>query len=99
MKATLAVVIASLWLAGVAFAASAPPATTGPVTTFSETSATVSGTVNPNGQATTWHVDYGTSPSYGSSTGSFGAGSGTASTSVSTMISGLTPGTTYHYRF
>src|SRR6185312_5025221 len=101
MKAgsVLAAVIGFLWLAGPAAAASAPTAATGPVTTFSETSATVSGTVNPNGQATTWHFDYGKTSTYGSSTASSSAGSGTSSTTVSTTINGLTPGTTYHYRF
>src|SRR5438045_2445974 len=99
MKATLAAVIGFRWLTGVATAASAPTAITGPVTTFSETSATVSGTVNPNGQATTWHVDYGRNTSYGSQTDPASAGSGAASTNVSATISGLTPGTTYHYRF
>jgi len=101
MKAgsVLAAAIAALWLSGAAAAASAPAVVTGPVTTFSESSATVSGTVNPNGEATNWHVDYGKSTSYGSSTSSFGAGSGTAGTNVSTTITGLTTGTTYHYRF
>jgi len=101
MKAgsVLAAAIAALWLSGAASAASAPTVVTGPVTTFSESSATVSGTVNPNGESTTWHVDYGKSTTYGSATSSFGAGSGTTSTNVSTTVTGLTPGTTYHYRF
>lgn len=101
MKAgsVLAAAIAALWLSGAAAAASAPTVVTGPVTTFSESSATVSGAVNPNGESTTWHVDYGKTTTYGSSTSSFGAGSSTTSTNVSTTITGLTPGTTYHYRF
>ena len=36
----------------------------------------MSGTVNPNGQATTWWVEYGTSTSYGSKTANVNAGSG-----------------------
>ena len=44
--------------------------------------ATVTGTVNPNGQATTWYVEYGTSTSYGSRTASQNAGSGTANAAV-----------------
>src|SRR5205814_972816 len=71
---------------------------TGAVTTFSETSATVTGTVNPNGQATTWYFDYGPSTSYGSKTAATSVGSGTTGTAVSATISGLVPGTTYHYR-
>lgn len=92
-------VAALVWaVAGGARTAAAPTATTGPVTQIGATSATVAGTVNPGGQATTWHVEYGTSTSYGSSTASTSAGSGTATTSVSRSLASLTPGTTYHYR-
>ena len=90
-------VVAALVGAGEA-AAAAPSATTGPVTAVGPTTATVSGSVNPNGTATTWHVEYGTSTSYGSSTSSTNAGSGTSSVAVSAPITGLTAGTTYHYR-
>ena len=86
-------------LLAVAAAATAPSATTGPVGSVGPTSATVSGTVNPNGTATTWHVEYGTSTSYGSTTSSQSAGSGTSSVSVSASLTGLKAGTTYHYRF
>jgi phosphodiesterase/alkaline phosphatase D-like protein len=92
--ATLAVALA----AGSAAAASAPSATTGPVTTVGPTSATVSGSVNPNGAATTWYVEYGTSTSYGTKTASASAGSGTSAVAVSPTLSSLKAGTTYHYR-
>ena len=82
-----------------AAAATAPSVTTGPVTAVGPTTATVSGTVNPNGTATTWYVEYGTSASYGSTTSSTSAGAGTTQSSVSANLSGLTAGTTYHYRF
>ena len=62
------------------------------------TSATVSGTVNPGGQATTWYVEYGTSTSYGSQSASASVGSGSANVAVSRSLSGLAAGTTYHYR-
>src|SRR5689334_10632837 len=81
-----------------AAAATAPIAATGPVTAVAATTATVSGSVNPNGGATTWHVEYGTSTSYGSKTQSTSAGSGTSSTPVSASLTGLKPGTSYHYR-
>lgn len=97
--ASLVTVAALVWVvAGSARTAAAPTATTGPVTDVGATSATVSGTVNPGGQATTWYVEYGTSTSYGSSTPSTNAGSGTATTSVSRSLASLAPGTTYHYR-
>ena len=95
--AVFAVALAALVAAG-ASAATAPTAITGPVTAVGATTATLSGTVNPNGDATSWHFDYGTTTSYGSSTSSTNAGSGTANTTVTANITGLTPGTTYHYR-
>jgi hypothetical protein len=97
LGAVLAAVMGSLLVAGPA--AAVPPAVvTGPVTSSSQTSATVTGSVNPNGLATTWFFQYGTSTSYGSQTASTNAGSGTTSTNVSASLSGLSPGTTYHYR-
>lgn len=97
-RSLLVAMIGGLALAAGAAAASAPTAVTGPVTASGSTSATVGGTVNANGQATTWLVQYGKTTSYGSQTGTFNAGAGTAGTNVSTTINGLTPGTTYHYR-
>src|SRR5438094_9636260 len=97
-RTLLAVFVGFLSSACPVHAASAPVAVTGAVTTFSDPSATVTGTVNPNGQATTWHFDYGTSTSYGSTTPATSAGSGTTGTGISATITGLVPGTTYHYR-
>ena len=97
-RSLLVAVIGGLVLAAGASAASAPVVVTGPVTASGSTSATVGGTVNPNGQATTWLVQYGKTTSYGSQTGTLNAGAGTTSTNVSTVINGLSPGTTYHYR-
>ena len=92
-----AAVLAVLVCAGTAFAA-APSATTGPTTAVGSTTATVTGTVDPGGQGTTWVVEYGTSTSYGSKTASKSAGSGTAAVDVSSALTGLHAGTTYHYR-
>ena len=90
--------LAFLCLVGGASAASAPTAITGPVTAYGPTSATVSGTVNPNGETTTWYVEYGKSTTYGTKTTSVNAGSGTANADVTATLSGLEAGTTYHYR-
>lgn len=76
----------------------APTAITGPVSAVGPASATASGTVNPNGQSTSWHFEYGTSTSYGKKTATKGAGAGTANVQVSGALTGLSPGTTYHYR-
>jgi hypothetical protein len=81
-----------------AVAVSAPATITGPVTAVGPTSATATGTVNPNGTATKWYVEYGTSTSYGSTTSAKSAGSGSANVAVSATLSGLAPGTAYHYR-
>ena len=75
-----------------------PAATTGAAQSLTTTGATVTGSVNPNGQATTYHFDYGTSTAYGSSTATANLPAGTTAAAVSAVLSGLTPGTTYHYR-
>src|SRR6266446_10029779 len=85
--------------AGTAAAATAPTASTGPVAAVAPTTATVSGSVNPNGTSTMWHVEYGTTTGYGNVTPTKDAGSGTSSQSVSASFTSLKPGTTYHYRF
>ena len=92
-----AAVLALAVFVGTALAA-APTATTGPTTAVGSTTATVTGAVDPGGQATTWDVEYGTSTSYGSKTASKSAGSGTAAVDVSSALTGLHAGTTYHYR-
>jgi phosphodiesterase/alkaline phosphatase D-like protein len=78
----------------------APTAITGSVSSIGGTTATLNGTVNPNGLATTWQFDYGTTTGYGSKAPATAqsAGAGTANQSISTALTGLTPGTTYHYR-
>ena len=72
--------------------------TTGAATDVAQTSATLNGTVNPNGESTNYYFEYGTDTSYGSTTESTSAGSGTTNVSVSVEITGLTSGTTYHFR-
>ncbi|MBI1820964.1 MAG: FG-GAP repeat protein [Nitrospirae bacterium] len=78
--------------------ASLPVVQTSPTTGITQTGATLNGTVNPNGQATTAWFDYGITTAYGSSTPAFSLTSGSPQTSLSTTISGLTLGTTYHFR-
>ena len=76
----------------------APLATTGSATAVVTTSVTLAGTVDPNGQDTSAHFEYGTSNAYGSSTPTQDVGSGTTAQSVTATITGLQPGTAYHYR-
>jgi len=98
LAALLAVASIAVIGAGAAAAATAPSATTGPVNSVGPTTATVTGTVNPNGTATSWQFEYGTTTGYGSVTPSANAGSGTSSVPVSFALTGLKAGTTYHYR-
>jgi hypothetical protein len=77
---------------------SAPSVVTGQASSIAPTTARLNGAVSPNGLATTWHFDYGTSTSYGSKTSSHSAGSGTSAQNESIGISGLKVSTTYHFR-
>jgi hypothetical protein len=78
----------------------APVVTTGAASGVTSTSATLNGTVNPEGAATTYQFEYGTTTSYGSvapaSPGS--AGSGSSAVAESAAVTGLTASTGYHYR-
>jgi hypothetical protein len=78
--------------------AAAPSATTGPVVSLTSSSANVTGTVNPNGESTTYSFQFGTTTAYGSQTNPQSAGAGTQNLVVSATLTGLRPGTTYHYR-
>jgi hypothetical protein len=81
------------------FATTGPPAVqTGAPSNVTPTSATLTGSVDPKGQSTNWHFDYGTTTSYGSQTPSQPEGSGNGPGSVAATLSSLVPGTTYHYR-
>jgi hypothetical protein len=75
-----------------------PGVVTLPATAVTGTSATLNGTVNPNGLATTYHFEYGTTIGYGNSTSTISAGSGTSDIAVNANISGLIAGTPYHFR-
>lgn len=77
---------------------SAPSVTTGGATDLTITSATLQGIVNPNGGFTNAYFDYGTTASYGSVTSNLGAGAGNSPVNLFTGITGLQPGTLYHYR-
>ncbi|EQD62782.1 hypothetical protein B1B_07110, partial [mine drainage metagenome] len=83
-------------------AGSAPPptVTTASASSVSTTAATLNGTVNPNGAATTYQFEYGTTTSYGSFSPASPAavGSGTSAVSESADITGLTAGATYDFR-
>jgi hypothetical protein len=78
--------------------ASPPTVATTAASSVKDSSATLHGTVNPNGQATTWYFEYGTTTSYGTKTSVKSLGSGTSASNVSASVNGLAPGTVYHVR-
>jgi hypothetical protein len=82
----------------VALAASSPTVQTGPATNVTTGSAVLTGTVNPNGAATGYSFNFGTSSALGATTTSKHAGHGTKVVDVKQSIGGLIPGTTYYYQ-
>jgi hypothetical protein len=60
--------------------------------------ATFEAEINPQGSATSYFFEYGPSTSYGTATPEVAIGSGEEFIPVSQTITGLTPGTTYHWR-
>jgi hypothetical protein len=81
-----------------ALAASPPGVTTSGASNATFSSVIVYGHVNPNGLAANYVFQYGTTSGYGGQTPLAPAGNGTISIKLSQTISGLQPGTTYHYR-
>ncbi|MGI8506198.1 MAG: fibronectin type III domain-containing protein [Solirubrobacteraceae bacterium] len=102
MKRTARLMVAAVALAtaitGVANAASSPTVATRAATNIGNTSATLQATINPNGNQTSYSFQYGPTSAYGDTTASHSVGHGTKSIAVALGVSGLTPGTTYHYR-
>ncbi len=66
---------------------------------FTLNKAVLHGEVDPNGITSNYHVEYGTTTGYGSSTSLYGAGSGWSPTPVEATLKNLNGSTTYHYRF
>jgi PKD repeat protein len=81
-------------------APNSPTATTGLASAIGANHATVSATVNPKGAPTDVYIQYGPGPtdSYGSQTPTQHLGAGSSDQSLSFPLTGLTPGTIYHYR-
>jgi len=83
--------------------AAAPPTVDGSpafASSITPTGARLHATVNPQHSLTSFRIEYGTSTAYGSSTPEGGAEVGEQSTdqAVATTLTGLQPGTLYHYR-
>jgi hypothetical protein len=63
-----------------------------------ETEAELVATINPNGLPATYHLEYGTTASYGQSTAETGVGSDEEGHALASPLAGLAPDTTYHWR-
>jgi hypothetical protein len=78
---------------------SAPVVASASASGVTRTAATLNAMINPGFSLTTYHFDYGTSASYGSSTRESGPlGPDSAGHATSAALDGLAPGTLYHFR-
>jgi phosphodiesterase/alkaline phosphatase D-like protein len=79
-----------------------PPAvegvSTAAATAVTSSTATLNGSLEPNGTDTHYSFEYGVTSEYGSSTGSSDAGSQGGPTAVSIALAGLSPNQEYHVR-
>ncbi|MGA3083672.1 MAG: hypothetical protein ABSE95_02630 [Thermodesulfobacteriota bacterium] len=80
--------------------ARAPSVLTGAATNITAISATLNGTVNPNGLSTTYYFQWGKTTAYGNKSPATpaSAGGGWDNGAVSANLTGLTLNTTYHYQ-
>ena len=93
----VAVVAATFGIASTAMA-DAPEARTTGVNGVEAGAATLVGTVDSNGEATTYYFEYGTTRRYGSRTADANNGNGTNRRTVRVRVEGLAPNTRYHFR-
>jgi hypothetical protein len=90
----------SVNLTGIGITQSPPTSVTGIASPIGNTTATLSGMVNPNGEDTHGWFQYGTSSTLAGATTSVlqDVGSGTTTLSITSNLTGLSSGTTYYYR-
>ena len=75
-----------------------PTVVTQPATGLTAGSATLNGSVNPNGGATTCYFQYGLTAGYGSYSATNTLPAGNSPVATNAVIAGLLPGTLYHYQ-
>ena len=93
-----AVIMFGLLVPAGSAAAAKPGTTNGPAANVGQSTATLTGKVDPNGTPTSYFFEYGTTKLYGSRTADASAGGGNNATNVAADIGGLAPATRYHYR-
>jgi hypothetical protein len=68
------------------------------ILSVTETTAKIGFTINPNGAATTYVIEYGPTTSYGQKTAPVEIGATSGAQSLTQTLAGLEPGKTYHFR-
>ena len=86
------------WLAPSKVAGQAPVVSASVANPITPSAAVVTGIVNPNGQSTSYRLQFGTTRTYGFTTRGQAAGAGTTAVNIAASLQGLTAATTYHYR-
>jgi hypothetical protein len=94
---TLALAAAALACAAPVASAARPAVTTGGAAVGPST-ATFTGTVDPQGLSTTYWFEYGTTTSFGSRTTNTNAGAGNSRVTAAGSVANLAANTVYHYR-
>ncbi len=77
---------------------SAPGVGTGTPREVTSTSAYIGGGVNPEGYPATGYIEFGPTTSYGTKLALTSVGSGKEAVGIGQLMTGLEPGSTYHYR-
>ena len=84
---------------GAGVAEAAPPGVnTGRAVAVTQSTATLTGSVNPRGVPTAYYFRVGLTKAYGTRTATTSAGAGKANVAVSAPLTGLKPNTTFHYQ-
>jgi hypothetical protein len=96
-RAMLGLALVSLVLGVTLASAAAPSVTVEEAANVGYTTADVEGSVNPEGQSTSWRFQYATQADFSDAVDG-PSGSTETSETVSGQLSGLAPGTTYHLR-
>lgn len=95
---TLKVLVVLLLVLPATAAAAPPTASTTAAADVTQTSATLTGSVNPKGNLTTVYFKFGETNAYGFRTADIAAGEGTKAIKLTSLITGLAPNATVHFR-
>ena len=94
----LAVLLPAFAATSATASAATPNAVTGTAQSVTVNTALLNGTVDPNGNDTSYYFQYGTSTGYGAKTATRSAGNGDGNIGVQLSVAGLAANTAYHYR-